>query len=76
MVGFNQYEAHLSFTPVKVFKKLGYKVITVGFGNPRNIVVRLLNRLRIRPPLASMETFVRLFPSLGQAMVAYKDIGP
>ena len=87
-VGYNKYEAHLSYVSRRYLKKRGYKVIGVGFANPNFWLFRLLRvfigskksgktqkdgETKINKRRA-FDSLPILFPSLGYAIVAYKDI--
>jgi 2-polyprenyl-3-methyl-5-hydroxy-6-metoxy-1,4-benzoquinol methylase len=69
--GFNEFDAHLSYVSRTRLKARGYRVIGAGFGNPRHPVVRLGVRLRLASSLTSLP---RHLPSLGESVVAVKDI--
>ncbi|HYJ86601.1 MAG TPA: methyltransferase domain-containing protein, partial [Pyrinomonadaceae bacterium] len=45
IVGYNDFEAHLSYISRKTFQQRGYRVYGAGFGNPDNIISRLALRL-------------------------------
>lgn len=71
--GFNELEAHLSYVPRSKFKARGYVIEGAGFGNPLNLMVRVVNKLRLqRHPFAKV--LPTLFPSCAAAYVAYKDL--
>jgi len=40
-LGYNKYEAHLSYVSAKYLKKRGYKIIGTGFGNPSAWYIKL-----------------------------------
>ncbi len=71
--GFNELEAHLSYVPRSYFEKRGYTIIAAGYGNPRNFVVRILNRLRLRSGRLT-RILPELHASFAAAYIAYKDI--
>jgi SAM-dependent methyltransferase len=73
LVGWNDYEAHLSYVSRDYFKKRGYKVIGAGFGNPKLRIVGLIKRFAdfLTPALESLP---RLLPFLGESIVVYKDM--
>ena len=73
LCGYNDYEAHLSYVPRTEFLRRGYKVIGAGFGNPESLITRALWKLDPRT-VFWFQSLSRLFPSLGHATVAYKDI--
>jgi SAM-dependent methyltransferase len=72
IVGFNDYEAHLSYLPRAFFRQRGYKLIGGGFGNPRNFPTRVIRKLLPRCAVM-LDSAPRVFPSLGQSLIAYKD---
>jgi len=49
-LGYNKYEAHLSYVSRKMLKKRGYKFIGVGFGNPGSWWMRFLSWLLTHKP--------------------------
>jgi SAM-dependent methyltransferase len=71
-VGFNPFEAHLSYVSRDFLARRGYQVRGVGFGRYNSRLAIRAKRLRVRRSL----TFVpwRL-PSISETIVAYKDIG-
>jgi SAM-dependent methyltransferase len=73
VVGFNDFEAHLSYVPRDFFRQRGYKLIGGGFANPANLPARVVKKLMFswKPMLDSIP---RVFPILGESIVAYKDI--
>jgi SAM-dependent methyltransferase len=70
VVGFNEYEAHLSYVPQKMFRERGYRLRGAGFGKPSNPLVRLGKRLRLS---ATLHSLPRAIPRLGETTVAVKD---
>lgn len=72
-VGFNEYEAHLSYVSRRTLLDHGYTLIGAGFGNPRHLAVRVVRKVSLRLADA-LESLPRLFPSLGELIVAYKDV--
>ncbi|OGW85963.1 MAG: hypothetical protein A3C35_07285 [Omnitrophica bacterium RIFCSPHIGHO2_02_FULL_46_11] len=72
IVGYNDFEAHLSYTPRSFFKRRGYKLKGAGFGNPENLLVRAIKKSKL-PGQSALESIPRIFPSLGEGIVAYKD---
>ncbi len=74
IVGYNDHEAHLSYVPRSFFLERGYTLLGAGFGNPRNFPSRLIKKAFAgwAPMLNSVP---RVFPSFGESLVAYKDLG-
>ena len=72
-VGFNDFEAHLSFIPRKYFTDRGYKVFGAGFRNPLNYFHRVMNKLNISLEFF-LESIPRRLPSIASLIVAYKDM--
>lgn len=70
-VGFNQFEAHLSYVPRELFRRRGYRLRGAGWGNRKKLVVRLGTRLRLASALQSVP---RAIPSFGETLVAVKDL--
>jgi len=71
--GYNPDEAHLSHIPRSWFKRRGYRITGAGLGNPDNVVIKVLQGLRIRGQRA-LSGFPQIFPSLGYLYVAHKDL--
>ncbi|MEQ8971689.1 MAG: methyltransferase domain-containing protein [Coleofasciculus sp. C1-SOL-03] len=73
ILGYNDLEAHLSYVSRDFFGRRGYTLIGAGFGNPTNLVVRAVKKLKFswEPALQSIP---RMFPKLGHSLVAYKNI--
>jgi SAM-dependent methyltransferase len=71
LVGHNDYDAHLSYVPRSFFKDRGYELRGAGWGNPRNALVRVTSKLRLA---SSLHSVPRAFPSLGESIVAVKDV--
>jgi SAM-dependent methyltransferase len=71
ILGFNEFEAHLSYVPAETFRRRGYKLRGAGWGNPQSRVVRLGTRLRLA---ATLQSVPRNFPALGETLVAVKDM--
>ena len=72
IVGYNEYEAHVSYVSRAEFRRRGYRVVGAGFGNPESLLTRGLWKLD-RRTTQWFQSVSRLFPSLGTATVAYKD---
>ncbi len=73
MVGYNEFEAHLSYVPTELFRRRGYQLLGAGWGNPRSRIVRLGTKLRLA---ATLQSVPRRFPALGETLVAFKDLAP
>jgi 2-polyprenyl-3-methyl-5-hydroxy-6-metoxy-1,4-benzoquinol methylase len=73
ILGFNDFEAHLSYLSRDFFRHQGYKIIGAGFGNPRNLIFRAVRKINLNFRLA-WQSLPVLFPALGESIVAYKDI--
>lgn len=73
IVGFNDFEAHLSYVSRDFFRRRGYKLMGAGFGNPTNLLVRVIQKLKFSWEPA-LESIPRSFPSLGKQLIAYKDM--
>ena len=71
-VGFNPYEAHLSYAPRAVFERRGYRVRGVGFGRYNSTLARTAKRLGVRSSLTSLP---RRLPAIAETIVAVKDRG-
>ena len=69
--GFNDREAHRSFIGRDFFRRRGYQLIGANFGNPEKLLVRTATQLRLG---WALHPLLRLFPSLGETLVAVKDI--
>jgi 2-polyprenyl-3-methyl-5-hydroxy-6-metoxy-1,4-benzoquinol methylase len=69
-VGFNPYEAHLSYAPRKVFEQRGYRVRGAGFGRYNSRLARTAKRLGVRSSLTSLP---RRLPAIAETIVAVKD---
>lgn len=74
VVGYNDYEAHHSHLPRRFFHQRGYTIVGAGFGNPRSLFCRVVNKFRL-PGRQALGSLPLILPSLGIAYVAYKDIG-
>ena len=72
ITGFNDLEAHLSYISRDFFRNRGYKLIGAGFGNPTNLLVRGIKKFKFSWE-SSLESIPKVFPSLGESIVAYKD---
>lgn len=74
VTGYNDFESHLSHIPRAFFRSRGYKLLGAGFGNPKNMLVRIIKKSK-SPLGPALESIPRLFPFLGESIVAYKDTG-
>lgn len=73
IVGYNEFESHLSYVSRKFFQRRGYKLIGAGFGNPKNLLTRVVKKLNFSwEPM--LESIPRIFSIFGESIVAYKDI--
>ena len=75
IVGFNQYEAHLSYVARRDLARRGYRIIGAGFGNPDSKLSRALAACGLHPAFA-LESISRVLPALARQVVAYKDMQP
>lgn len=73
IVGYNNLEAHLSYVSREFFYNRGYKIIGAGFGNPTNIMFRAMRKFGLSLEFI-FESIPRKIPSLGNLIVAYKDL--
>ena len=71
MLGFNEFEAHRSYVPREFFEGRGYQLRGAGWGRPTSRFVKMTRRLGTRAQLFS--GVPRVFPSLGESLVAFKD---
>jgi 2-polyprenyl-3-methyl-5-hydroxy-6-metoxy-1,4-benzoquinol methylase len=62
IVGYNDYEAHLSYVPRSFFRKRGYRLLGAGFGNPRNLPSWLIKKL-LFGRACMLDSLPRFFPS-------------
>jgi 2-polyprenyl-3-methyl-5-hydroxy-6-metoxy-1,4-benzoquinol methylase len=78
IVGYNDYEAHLSYFSRNFFRGRGYKLIGAGFGNPTNLFTRVIQKslreLKLFHVLYALESLPRIVPTLANSIVAYKDM--
>lgn len=73
IVGFNAYEAHLSYVPRTFFEDRGYRVIPAGFRKRHRLlqsVVREYLSQDATPSESALQELVRVSPTY----VAYKDM--
>lgn len=73
LVGFNKYEAHLSYVPRSWFTKRGYRLIGAGWGNHTHLFVKVVRRLHL-PFESGLHSLPTVFPSLGKQVIAVKDM--
>jgi SAM-dependent methyltransferase len=71
MLGFNQFEAHRSYVSKEFFEHRGYQLRGAGWGRPTSMLVKLTRRLGTRGQ--ALSGIPRVFPSLGECLVAFKD---
>jgi SAM-dependent methyltransferase len=72
IVGYNQFEAHLSYVPRDRLRERGYRIIGAGFGRYDSRLARTAKRYGVRELL----TFVpRRLPAIAETIVAVKDSG-
>jgi 2-polyprenyl-3-methyl-5-hydroxy-6-metoxy-1,4-benzoquinol methylase len=69
-VGFNPFEAHLSYARRAIFERRGYSVRGVGFGRYNSRLARGAKRLGVRNSLTSLP---RRLPAIAETIVAVKD---
>jgi SAM-dependent methyltransferase len=74
IVGYNEYEAHVSYLPRSYFRQRGYQLIGAGWGNPTHLMVRACRKLNL-PLQGIFQSLPRAFPALGESLVVYKDVG-
>lgn len=67
----NPYDSHLSYVPARFFKRRGYRLIGVGWPNPRIRGTRLLRALGLD---FLFHGFPSKFAFTGSQLVAYKDL--
>jgi 2-polyprenyl-3-methyl-5-hydroxy-6-metoxy-1,4-benzoquinol methylase len=70
-VGFNDFEAHVSYVPRSLFQDRGYRLYGAGFGRYNSLLARRAKRLDVRASLTSLP--YRL-PALAETIVAVKDV--
>jgi hypothetical protein len=71
-VGFNPFEAHLSYAPRATFERRGYRLRGAGFGRYNSRLGRGAKRLGVRNSLTSLP---RRLPAIAETIVAVKDFG-
>jgi 2-polyprenyl-3-methyl-5-hydroxy-6-metoxy-1,4-benzoquinol methylase len=72
IVGFNDFEAHVSHLPRRWFRERGYRAWAVGIGQRNNFPSRVINKLLPSARLA-LVGLPRWLPFFGTQLVAYKD---
>ena len=73
MLGFNEFEAHLSYVPGEFFEHRGYELRGAGWGRPTSRFVKATKR-RLGEKAQLFSGLPRVFPSLGETLVAFKDL--
>jgi SAM-dependent methyltransferase len=73
IVGYNEYDAHLSYMHRSYFYSRGYKVLGVEFGNPMHYCVRVARKLKL-PGKVFLDAIAKVFPSMSNNIVLYKDV--
>jgi SAM-dependent methyltransferase len=71
-LGFNEWEAHVSYVPRSVFSDRGYRLHGAGFGRYNSRLARAAARWGLRKSLASLPYRV---PAVAETIVAVKDVG-
>ncbi len=72
-LGYNKFEAHLSYVSRSWFRDRGYRVMGAGWGNWRNPLVRGIRRLHL-PFESALHGLPTIIPSLGNQIIAVKDM--
>jgi SAM-dependent methyltransferase len=70
-LGFNDWEAHVSYVPREVFAKRGYRVYGAGFGPYESRLAAVAARWGVRRSLTSLP---HRFPRIAETIVAVKDV--
>jgi hypothetical protein len=70
-VGFNPFEAHLSYVSRDFLRGRGYRVRGAGFGRYNSQLAKGAKRLRVRNSLTSITW---RFPAIAETIVAIKDV--
>jgi 2-polyprenyl-3-methyl-5-hydroxy-6-metoxy-1,4-benzoquinol methylase len=73
VVGFNDFEAHLSYVPRSYFRDRGYKIVGAGLRKWTKYPGLLIEKL-IAPWKPGFESISRLIPIFADSIVAYKDV--
>ncbi|MDM9381591.1 methyltransferase domain-containing protein [Chlorogloeopsis sp. ULAP01] len=73
IVGFNDFDAHLSYVPRSYFQRRGYKVIGAGLRKWTKYPGSLVEKI-IAPWKPGFESISRLIPFVADSIVAYKDM--
>ena len=74
VLGFNDHEAHLSYSPRSFFRQRGYTVVGAGFGNPNHWLVRLLVRLFQHRAKFGFQSLPVFWPATAACIVAFKNV--
>lgn len=72
MLGYNRFEAHVSYVPAEFFRRRGYELRGVGWGAPGSRLVKTTKRF-LGAKAAIFSGLPGAFPSLGETLVAFKD---
>jgi 2-polyprenyl-3-methyl-5-hydroxy-6-metoxy-1,4-benzoquinol methylase len=72
IVGFNPYEAHVSYVSRDLLHRRGYRIRGVGFGRYNSRLARIAKRFGVRNTLT---TLPRAFPAIAESIVAVRDVG-
>jgi SAM-dependent methyltransferase len=70
-LGFNEYEAHVSYVSRGLLRERGYHLYGVGFGRYNSRLARRAAKWHLRRSLASIPYRV---PAIGETLVAVKDV--
>jgi SAM-dependent methyltransferase len=73
MLGFNEFEAHVSYVPREFFKDRGYQLRGAGWGCPTSRFVKATKK-RLGAKARLFSGLPGVFPSLGESLVAFKDL--
>jgi SAM-dependent methyltransferase len=71
-LGFNEWEAHVSYVPRSVLSDRGYRLHGAGFGRYNSRLALTAARWGLRKSLASLPYRV---PAVAETIVAVKDVG-
>ncbi len=73
IVGFNDFDAHLSYVPRSYFRDRGYKIVGAGLRKSTKYPGLFIEKL-IAPWKPGFESISRLIPIFADSIVAYKDM--
>lgn len=71
-LGYNPWEAHVSFPSRELLEERGYRVFGAGFGRYNSRLALLAKRWGIRGSLTSLP---HRLPAIAETLVAVKDVG-